>query len=38
MHSDRVVRLDPKTGGSIEYLMPRDTDMYTVGIDKRPHR
>jgi streptogramin lyase len=33
IQSDRVVRLDPKTGKSIEYLMPRDTNMRTVAID-----
>jgi len=33
MQSDRVVRLDPKTGKSIEYLMPRGTNMRTVDAD-----
>jgi virginiamycin B lyase len=28
-----VVRLDPKTGKSIEYMMPRDTNMRTVFVD-----
>jgi streptogramin lyase len=33
MHTDRVVRLDPKTGGAVQYLMPSDTNMRTVFID-----
>ena len=33
MSTDRVVRLDPKTGQSVEYLMPRDTNMRTVFVD-----
>ncbi len=33
MSTDRVVRLDPKTGGSVEYLMPSDTNMRTVALD-----
>jgi virginiamycin B lyase len=33
MHTDRVVRLDPKTGGAVQYLMPTDTNMRTVFID-----
>jgi streptogramin lyase len=33
MSTDRVVRLDPKTGTSVEYLMPGDTNMRTVWVD-----
>ena len=33
MHTDRVVRLDPKTGQAVQYLMPSDTNMRTVFID-----
>jgi streptogramin lyase len=33
MSSDRVVRIDPKTGASVQYLMPSDTNMRTVFID-----
>jgi streptogramin lyase len=33
MHTDRVVRLDPKTGQTMQYLMPSDTNMRTVFID-----
>src|SRR5256884_2950554 len=33
MHTDRVVRLDPKTGGAVQYLMPSDTNMRPVFID-----
>jgi len=33
MHTDRVVRLDPKTGGAVQYLMPSDTNMRTVFVD-----
>ena len=33
MTTDRVVRLDPKTGQSVEYLMPRDTNMRRVFVD-----
>src|SRR5213078_1687208 len=34
MHTDRVVRLDPKTGAAVQYLMPSDTNMRTVFVDK----
>jgi virginiamycin B lyase len=34
MHTDRVVRLDPKTGNAVQYLMPSDTNMRTVFVDK----
>ena len=33
MHTDRVVRLDPKTGAAVQYLMPSDTNMRTVFVD-----
>jgi virginiamycin B lyase len=33
MSTDRVVRLDPKSGTTIEYLMPTATNMRTVYID-----
>src|ERR1700722_9084078 len=33
MSTDRVVRLDPKTGHAVQYLMPSDTNMRTVFID-----
>jgi virginiamycin B lyase len=33
MHTDRVVRLDPKTGQAVQYLMPTDTNMRTVYVD-----
>src|SRR5215467_511549 len=33
MHTDRVVRLDPKSGGAVQYLMPSDTNMRTVFVD-----
>ncbi len=33
MSTDRVVRLDPKTGQAEQYLMPSDTNMRTVWVD-----
>jgi virginiamycin B lyase len=33
MHTDRAVRLDPKTGRTVQYLMPSDTNMRTVFVD-----
>ncbi len=33
MSTDRVVRLDPKTGTAVQYLMPSDTNMRTVFVD-----
>ena len=33
MSTDRVVRLDPKTGKTVQYLMPSDTNMRTVFVD-----
>jgi streptogramin lyase len=34
MTTDRVVRLDPKTEQSVEYLMPRDTNIRRVFVDE----
>ncbi|HEX9463706.1 MAG TPA: carboxypeptidase regulatory-like domain-containing protein [Alphaproteobacteria bacterium] len=33
MTTDRVVRVDPKSGEAIEYLMPRDTNIRRVFVD-----
>ena len=33
MSTDCVVRLDPKTGTAVQYLMPSDTNMRTVFVD-----
>ena len=33
MHTDRVVRLDPKTGKTVEYLLPTETNMRSVFVD-----
>jgi len=33
MATDRVTRLDPKTGIAEQYLMPSDTNMRTVFLD-----
>ena len=33
MHTDRVVRLDAKTGSAMQYLMPSDTNMRSVFVD-----
>jgi streptogramin lyase len=33
MSTDRVVRMNPKTGETEQYLMPSDTNMRTVAID-----
>jgi virginiamycin B lyase len=33
MHSDRAVRLNPKTGETVEYQLPRETNMRTVFVD-----
>jgi len=33
MTSDRVTRLNPKTGEFVEYLMPKDTNMRRVFVD-----
>jgi streptogramin lyase len=33
MHTDRAVRLDPKTGQAVQYLLPADTNMRSVFVD-----
>ena len=33
MTTDRVVRLDPKTGETVEYPLPRDTNMRRMFVD-----
>jgi virginiamycin B lyase len=33
MATDRVVRMDPKTGASEQYLMPSETNMRTLYVD-----
>ena len=33
MSTDRVTRLNPKTGEAVQYLMPGDTNMRTVFVD-----
>jgi streptogramin lyase len=33
MHTDRAVRLDSKTGETVQYLLPRETNMRTVFVD-----
>jgi streptogramin lyase len=33
MQTDRAIRLDPKSGKAIEYLMPGDTNMRSLYID-----
>ncbi len=33
MASDRVLRFDPKTGGSVEYLLPQPTNIRRVFVD-----
>jgi virginiamycin B lyase len=33
MHTDRVVRTDPKTGDSVEYQLPTETNMRSLFID-----
>jgi virginiamycin B lyase len=33
MSSDRVVRLDPATGSTVEYLLPRETNIRRVFVD-----
>jgi streptogramin lyase len=33
MSTDRVVRMDPKSGATEQYLMPSDTNMRTVYLD-----
>lgn len=33
MHTDRAVRINPKTGETVEYLLPTETNMRTVFVD-----
>jgi len=33
MSSDRVLRMDPRTGASVEYLLPRQTNIRRVFVD-----
>ena len=33
MTTDRVVRLDPKTGRAVEYLLPKETNIRHVFVD-----
>ena len=33
MTTDRVVRLNPKTGEAVEYLLPRETNIRRVFVD-----
>jgi virginiamycin B lyase len=33
MHADRAVRLNPKTGETVEYQLPKETNMRTVFVD-----
>jgi len=33
MASDRVLRFDPQTGGSVQYLLPRSTNIRRVFVD-----
>jgi len=35
MTTDRIVRLDPKTGTAVEYPMARDTNIRRVFVDER---
>ena len=35
MSSDRILRLDPKTNESVEYLLPRQTNVRRVHVDDR---
>jgi len=38
MQTDRAIRLDPKTGKTVEYLMPSDTNMRSLYIDNATPR
>ena len=38
MTTDRVVRLDPKTGEAVEYPLPRDTNMRRMFVDNSTTR
>ena len=33
MHTDRAVRFNPKTGETVEYQLPHETNMRTVFVD-----
>ena len=33
MEADRIMRMDPKTGRFIEYLLPRQTNIRRVFVD-----
>jgi streptogramin lyase len=33
MHTDRAVRINPKTGETVEYLLPTETNMRSVFVD-----
>lgn len=33
MHTDRMVRVNPKTGATMQYLMPSNTNMRSVFVD-----
>jgi streptogramin lyase len=33
MHTDRAVRIDPKSGATVEYLLPKETNMRSVFVD-----
>jgi len=33
--NDRILRLDPKTGQFVEYLLPRSTNLRRVFVDDR---
>jgi len=37
MHTDRVDRLDPKTGSFVEYLLPHYTNIRRVFYDEPSH-
>ena len=37
MASDRVLRFDPDTGGAIEYLLPRPTNVRRIFVDDTAH-
>jgi streptogramin lyase len=38
MLSDRVTRLNPKTGEFVEYLLPRNTNIRRVFVENAPSR
>ena len=35
MSSDRILRFDPASGKSVEYLLPRQTNVRRVFVDNR---